>query len=83
MTATQITIEGLDESEMHDGYSWFAEGPRGRDWLIVWQPARGTDNIRAWPLPGGKTAHWATATTLDAAREQALEIARKIATSKR
>lgn len=82
MTAT-ITIEGLDESEMHDGYSWLATGPRGRDWLIVWQPARDADNIRAWPAAGGKTARWANAKTLDAAREHALEIARKIATRKR
>lgn len=81
MIAT-ITIEDLDEFEMHDGYSWIAEGPRGRIWSIVWQPGRETDNIRAWPDPSGRTAHRGNAKTLDDAREQVLEIAQKIRSGK-
>lgn len=82
-TNATITIEDLSEFQMHDGYSWLAEGARGRTWSIIWQPEREADNIRAWPFPAGRTAHRGNAQTLDAARVQVLEIARKIANGTR
>jgi hypothetical protein len=77
------TSADLDELVMHDGITWCAEGPRGKLWTIIWQPARTGDNIRAWPFPGGKTAHWGHAADADDARAEALRIAALIATGRK
>jgi hypothetical protein len=82
MTATTTAID-LNEHPMHDGVTWVATGPRGRLWVIAWQPARAENNIRAWPAPAGKTAHRGHATNLDTARARAREIADLIKTGRK
>ena len=83
MTATETGNQLERETPMCDGVTWFTTGPRGRVWVIVWQGDRTADNIRAWPFPGGRTAHFGHATDLESAREQARQIAQKIRTGKR
>lgn len=68
-------LEDLGESAMHDGLAWFAPGPSGRVWAIVWQPSRSEGNMRAWPAPAGRTAYWSDAADLDTARREAVRIA--------
>ena len=76
-------VPELHEIAMHDGITWTAEGPRGKLWSIIWQPARTEDNIRAWPFPGGRTAHWGHAADADGARAEASRIAALIAAGKK
>lgn len=68
-------LTGLDEARMHDGITtWFAEGPRGADWVITWFPATG--NIAAWKMrTKGRTGYRSTAADLDSARREAQRIA--------
>jgi len=79
MTPEEITIEDLDEFAMADGaYTWWAYGPNGRVWSIVWQPYREIDNMRAWPFPNHPTEFWGHARDIENAREQAVDMARLI-----
>lgn len=72
--------EPLEERTLHDGLAWYAEGPRGRQWLIAWQPARGPRNVRAWPLDRGRISplYRGTAGSEDEARAEAARIAGEI-----
>ena len=76
------TAADLNETVIHDGLTWCAEGPKGKLWTIIWQPARAEDNIRAWPFPAGRTKHWGAATEIAAARREAVRIAGLIADGK-
>ncbi len=68
----------LEEEPMHDGLSWLTTGPRGRLWVIVWQPDRTRDTMRAWPAPAGRTAYRDHAATAEEARRKAVAISRQI-----
>jgi len=74
--AGETPLESLSELAMGSGeYTWCAEGPDGRLWTIVWQPARETENMRAWPFPGGRTKHRGHAASVQEARREAVRIA--------
>jgi hypothetical protein len=78
--AGEAPLDGLDETLVHDGAHWTAEGPRGALWVIRWSSA--VSNVTAWKFPRGRTGFRAAAADLPAARREAARIAALIADGK-
>jgi hypothetical protein len=76
----EIPLEGLDETLVHDGGHWTAEGPRGALWVIRW--SSGTGTVTAWKFPRGRAGFRATAGDVQAARRETARIAALIADGK-
>ena len=76
----ETPLDGLDETVVHDGAHWTAEGPRGALWVIRWSSAAA--NVTAWKHPRGRTGFEAPAGDLPAAWREAARIAALIADGK-
>lgn len=73
----ETPLAGLDETLVHDGAHWIAEGPRGALWIIRWFSTSG--NVAGMTAKGFRTWFRATAEDLPAARREAARIAALIA----
>jgi len=78
---TTAPLASLDEEIVHDGATWFAEGPRGALWVIRWFSDSG--NIAGMTCPGARVRYRSEASGLDAARSEARRIAGLIAAGKK
>lgn len=78
----ETPLAGLDETVVHDGAHWTAEGPRGALWIIRWFGSSGTGAVSAWKHPRGRTGFEAKAGDLPAARREAARIAALISDGK-
>jgi hypothetical protein len=76
----ETPLDGLDETLIHDGAHWTAEGPRGALWVVRWHSGTGT--VTAWKSPVGRIGFRAAAGDLPAARREAARIAALIADGK-
>ena len=74
-------LDHLDETDRHDGAEWFAEGPGGGLHLIRWFSTSG--NVVAWRVPSMRTVQRGRADSVEAARAEALRMARLITTGKK
>ena len=57
-------LAGLDETLIHDGAHWIAEGPKGALWVIRWHS--GTGKVWAWRGARGRISFRCEAADLPA-----------------
>jgi hypothetical protein len=83
MEASRVAaLPATDEALVHDGATWYADGPRGGPWVIKWHEERGT--VSAWQTgtKGVKPRFRGDASDIHQARREAARIASLIADGK-
>lgn len=80
--AMEAALPATDEASVHDGATWYADGPTGGPWVIRWHEQRGT--VSAWQsgTKGVKPRFRGDAAGISDARREAARIAALIAAGK-
>jgi hypothetical protein len=83
MEASRLAaLPATDEATVHDGATWYADGPKGGPWVIKWNEQRGT--VSAWQsgTKGVRPRFRGDAAGINEARREAARIAALIAAGK-